>query len=261
MELGLGVHGEAGVASVPLASAREAVDRLLAHMMDPASATGLQLAAGGERLAVLLNNLGGTSKLEELVVGREVVRWLEARGHAVVRLWAGHMMTSLEMAGVLVSVLKVTDRPEWLELLDTPTLAPAWPVVLRAAAGGDRVTPARVAGPEEVAEVGMVRGARLSAEGEEKARAAIEAITDRLIKMEAELNVLDSGSGDGDCGSTLAAGARALQAALPSLALAHPLALLHELAGLAEGMGGSSGGLYSILLTAASRAFRDQVTG
>ena len=52
---------------------------------------------------------------------------------------------------------------------------------------------------------------------------------------------------------------RSLQAALPSLSLAHPLALLSELAGLAENMGGSSGGIYSILLTTASRAFKDQV--
>ena len=42
--------------------------RLLSHMTDPSSATCLRLAAGGERLAVILNNLGGTSKLEELVI-------------------------------------------------------------------------------------------------------------------------------------------------------------------------------------------------
>merc|ERR1712032_979277 len=53
----------------------------------------------------------------------------------------------------------------------------------------------------------------------------------------------------------------AIQATLPSLSLAHPLALLSELAGLAENMGGSSGGIYSILLTTASRAFKDQVGG
>merc|ERR1719435_174816 len=79
--------------------------------------------------------------------------------------------------------------------------------------------------------------------------------------MEQRLNELDSGSGDGDCGSTLAAGARAVQAALPALTLHHPLVLLGELASLAENMGGSSGGIYSILLTSASRAFQDQVGG
>ena len=63
--------------------------------------------------------------------------------------------------------------------------------------------------------------------------------------MEEKLNHLDSGSGDGDCGSTLASGAKAIKNALnsESLSLGHPLALLQELAALAENMGGSSGGM------------------
>ncbi len=48
----------------------------------------------------------------------------------MVRLYAGHLMTSLEMAGILVSVLKVTGRSDWLDWLDRPTAAPAWPVSL-----------------------------------------------------------------------------------------------------------------------------------
>ena len=113
MELGLGVHGEAGVASMPLSNARfpspswswcssfmhltskfpkssemshhnhlhhsvnhqwlttiharDAVKAILTHMTNPSSATALSLASSGERLAVIVNNLGGTSKLEELV--------------------------------------------------------------------------------------------------------------------------------------------------------------------------------------------------
>jgi hypothetical protein len=48
----------------------------------------------------------------------------------VVRLYVGHLMTSLEMAGILVSLLKVTGRSDWLDWLDRPTAAPAWPVSL-----------------------------------------------------------------------------------------------------------------------------------
>ena len=55
-------------------------------------------------MAVILNNLGGTSKLEELVVARELVSQLETRGYHVVRMYMGHMMTSLEMAGILVII-------------------------------------------------------------------------------------------------------------------------------------------------------------
>ena len=108
--------------------------------------------------------------------------------------------------------MKVTGRPDWEELLDAPTLAPAWPAVLRAASGPERVTPARVGGRrKEEEELGMMKGAKLGSEGEEKVKAALEGLTSQLISMEQRLNELDSGSGDGDCGSTLAAGAKAIQ--------------------------------------------------
>ena len=54
-------------------------------------------------------------------MAREVVSQLESLGHKVVRMWAGHMMTSLEMAGVLVSILKVSHtRDSRLYILDKP---------------------------------------------------------------------------------------------------------------------------------------------
>ena len=108
--------------------------------------------------------------------------------------------------------MKVTGRPDWEALLDAPTLAPAWPAVLRAASGPERVTPARVGlRRKEEEEVGMMKGAKLESEGEEKVKAALEGLTCQLINMEQRLNELDSGCGDGDCGSTLAAGAKAIQ--------------------------------------------------
>ena len=254
IEIGLGVHGEAGVGSVDLCSASEAVKRLLDHMTNKASNTRLDLRPG-ENLAVILNNLGGTSKLEELVLARELVSQLESRGYQVVRMYTGHMMTSLEMAGILISLLRVTDHPEWLEHLDAPTQAPAWPKVLSNAKNRNRQTPARLPITHSQAEM-VSKGASLSGEGEAILKRILETVTESLISMEEKLNQLDSGSGDGDCGSTLAAGARALQTALAGLSLAHPLALLQELASLAESMGGSSGGLYSILLTSAASAFQ-----
>jgi len=259
LEIGLGVHGEAGVGSVPLCTAKEAVKRLLDHMTNPDSATKIELKPG-EQLAVILNNLGGTSKLEELVIARELVQQLEGRGYKVVRIYTGHMMTSLEMAGILISLLKVTDHPGWLSYLDAPTDAPAWPCVLRSISGPERSNPSRIPVKEEIQEL-AVKGVKLGSDGEQIVKTTLEKITSSLVSMEAKLNELDSGCGDGDCGSTLTAGAKAIQAAMPKLSLAHPLALMHELASLAENMGGSSGGIYSILLTSAGRAFQDQVGG
>jgi len=260
MELGLGVHGEAGVSSLALTTASEAVSKMLDHMTDSNSDSRIELKPG-EKLAVILNNLGGTSKLEELIVAREVITQLEGRGHSVVRMWAGHMMTSLEMAGILVSILKVSEHPDWIQLLDSPTSAPAWPVVLHSVGGKERRNPDRVKVEQGTEELLIVKGAKLTDEGTIKVKTALERLSAVLVGMEDRLNELDSGSGDGDCGSTLAAGAKAVMDALPELSLAHPLALLNQLSSIAENMGGTSGGIYSILLTAGSRAFQDQVGG
>ena len=64
---------------------------------------------------------------------------------------------------------------------------------------------------KEEEELTMMKGAKLGEEGEKKVREALEGLTRDLVAMEQRLNELDSGSGDGDCGSTLAAGAKAIQ--------------------------------------------------
>jgi len=256
MEIGLGVHGEAGIGEVPLSSAKLAVKRLLDHMTNPASSTKLELNPG-EKLAVILNNLGGTSKLEELILAREVVLQLEERGHEVVRMYAGHMMTSLEMSGILISLLRVTEYPEWLELLDDPTEAPAWPVTLMSAGQRQRFNPAPVQASDSQAESWEERGPRLSSGGSSKVKKVLESAANLLISMEEELNLLDSGCGDGDCGSTHARGARALLTGLARLSVERPAVLLQQLGVLSESMGGSSGGVYSLLFTGAASAFQD----
>ena len=61
----------------------------------------------------------------------------------VVRALSGQVMTSLEMAGIQISVLKVTNHPERLKYLDAPTDAPAWPRPLMMPGRKDRFTPER----------------------------------------------------------------------------------------------------------------------
>ena len=60
---------------------------ILTHMTNPSSATALSLSSSGERLAVIVNNLGGTSKLEELVRKDKINWWLDGE-----KLWDFHMM-------------------------------------------------------------------------------------------------------------------------------------------------------------------------
>jgi len=262
IEIGLGVHGEAGVGQAPLCSAHDAVKKLLDHMTSSTSATRLDLGPG-EQIAVILNNLGGTSKLEELILAREIVLQLEGRGFKVMRFYAGHMMTSLEMSGILISILKVTNNPEWLEMLDAPTSAPAWPTPLHSVLSGpNRFNPEPIpVSKSEQEEDFAIKGVSLSDEGAKNVRTILLSASKALIDMEAKLNQLDSGCGDGDCGTTHAQGARVLKESLESLDTAHPSVLLRQLGVLAEKMGGSSGGVYSLLFTGAANAFMDQVSG
>jgi len=106
-----------------------------------------------------------------------------------------------------------------------------------------------------------LKGVKLSPAGVDKLKAILSTAARDLLTMEESLNLLDSGCGDGDCGSTHATGAKAILEALPTLEVAHPYVLLQELGSLCEKMGGSSGGVYSLLFTGGAGAFQDQVGG
>lgn len=124
VEMGLGIHGEPGVAKRSLQTANETTDAMLTILLK-AFGDSLPLS-----VAVLVNNLGGASALEvSLVLGRTVATLTE-KGIAVLRVYSGHVMTALNMHGVSISLLPI-QKPEWLELLDDPVTASGWP------SGGD----------------------------------------------------------------------------------------------------------------------------
>src|SRR5207237_10747828 len=90
------------------------------------------------------------------------------------------------------------------------------------------------------------------------APASVAAVCHPTISLEGKLNALDAKAGDGDTGSTLAGGARAILADLDQLPLADPAALCLALgARISRATGGSSGVLLSIFFTAAGGALRD----
>jgi dihydroxyacetone kinase len=230
-ELGLGIHGEAGVEQVDFAGARTAmamvVDRLLPHM-------------GKSDHVALLNNLGGTTPLEMSVLAEEMAR--SALG-ARVRWIIGPapLMTSLDMHGFSVSLLPVT--PDQVEALAAPAAPVAWPGL--AALGPVAVRPL----PDGLSPIQPEPSAHPAR------RALLERCCRALIAAEADLNALDAKSGDGDTGSTLASAARALNGALDRLPLADTTQLLRAVGiELSQTMGGSSGVLLAIFFAAAGDA-------
>ncbi|MCA1686371.1 MAG: dihydroxyacetone kinase subunit DhaK, partial [Planctomycetia bacterium] len=119
VELGLGIHGEPGVRRAPMEPADALTDRLLGAVLADAR------HKPGDRVVLLVNNLGGTPAMEMAVVARRAVEHLEAKGLCVERAYLGTFLSALEMAGVSLSVLRVDDRR--LSRLDASTDAPAWP--------------------------------------------------------------------------------------------------------------------------------------
>ncbi len=120
IEIGIGIHGEPGRRRVPLASADEITDALLNPVADD-----LGLAAG-ERVLLFVNGMGGTPASELYVVYRRARALLEGRGVQVTRSLVGNYVTSLEMQGASVTVLRLDD--ELTSLWDSPvhTTALRW---------------------------------------------------------------------------------------------------------------------------------------
>ncbi|WP_244486806.1 bifunctional sugar-binding transcriptional regulator/dihydroxyacetone kinase subunit DhaK [Aurantimonas sp. Leaf443] len=112
MEIGMGIHGEPGILREPLKSADEVTDAMLDRIFDE-----LQTEKGG-RVAVLVNSLGSTPLMELYVVNRRVRQRLEKRGIEVHATWVGAYCTSLEMAGMSVTLIHLDD--ELTPLLDHP---------------------------------------------------------------------------------------------------------------------------------------------
>ncbi|WP_435735564.1 dihydroxyacetone kinase subunit DhaK [Cellulosimicrobium sp. PMB13] len=117
VEIGIGIHGEPGRHRVPLAPADE-VTRML---LDPVS-DDLGLA-GGDDVLLFVNGMGGTPLSELYVVYGRARRLLEERGVRVTRSLVGNYVTSLEMQGASVTVLRLDD--ELTTLWDAPVRTPA----------------------------------------------------------------------------------------------------------------------------------------
>jgi len=248
VEVGLGIHGEPGRAKQALCPADELVGQLVGRI--------LAVLAPPPRVALMVNNMGGTSVLETHIVARAAAAALRAAGHDVARVYTGAFMTSLEMAGVLLSVLAL-DEPR-LARLDAPAAALAWPAVSFAGRGADasRVAPIVAAAP--TAAGGDDAGAGATSEAQTvRAAACVRAACGAAIAAEGALTRLDQTVGDGDCGATFRCGAQAVLDALPSYAASSPGQLCASMgATVRDVMGGSSGAIIGIMLHAASSALR-----
>ena len=118
MEFGMGIHGEPGTHRDTVRSA----DEIAAHLVSKILAD--MPVAKEEEAAVLINGLGGTPLMELYIVSRKVIALLEEQGVKIAKTYVGNYMTSLEMAGFSVSILRLDGQLK--ELLLAPADTPAF---------------------------------------------------------------------------------------------------------------------------------------
>ncbi|WP_077328025.1 dihydroxyacetone kinase subunit DhaK [Virgibacillus siamensis] len=117
MEVGIGIHGEPGIERETLKSADEIAERLTAKVLE-------DMDYADSDVAVMVNGLGATPEMELYIVNKKVQEILKEKGIHVYRTYVGGYMTSLEMAGCSVTLMKLDDNLK--ELLDAETSAPAF---------------------------------------------------------------------------------------------------------------------------------------
>lgn len=117
MEVGIGIHGEPGTHREPLKKADEIVDLLLEKIL-------ADLDYSGKEVAVMINGSGATPLMELFIVNNRVSDVLAEKGVKVYKTLVGEYMTSIEMEGFSISLLRLDD--ELKELLDAKADTPAF---------------------------------------------------------------------------------------------------------------------------------------
>ncbi len=116
--IGAGVHGEAGPASMPFTSSAVMIGKMCDMLIDDMPYNP------GDEIIVLINGMGATSMMEMSVVAQDVDKHVASRGIKVYDSVAGNFVTTQEMAGLSLSFLKLDD--ELKELWNDPCSSPAY---------------------------------------------------------------------------------------------------------------------------------------
>lgn len=248
MGVGLGIHGEPGVRDEPVGTADEVATLLVEGLLAerPEGASG--------RAAVILNGLGTVKYEEMFVVWKHVAGLLAERGLTVVRPEVGEHVTSLDMAGLSLTVMRLDEELErlWLAPADAPAFRRG--AVVDGPVGEERgevYAPGEDPIPEATAE---------SREGAARITEVLGALESLLTELEPELGRMDQVAGDGDHGQGMLLGIRAARAAAGRSAdggAGARTVLVQAGAAWSAEAGGTSGALWGAALTSLGSALAD----
>jgi triose/dihydroxyacetone kinase / FAD-AMP lyase (cyclizing) len=263
IEIGLGIHGEAGMKQSAVLTADEMAHIMIStiqqygRMDDDDNGTIIPFFKKGDDLCVLVNNLGGVSNFEMSILARSCIVALEGIefGAKATRVLVGSYMTSFDMQGVSLTLLNLNDQPELIQYLDAPTNAPAWAKcdVWSTPSGTQR--PSATVIPEIKVDVSATTSASTPPLTIEKFASIVQHqilnAAQKLSDAEALLTEYDTIVGDGDCGITMQRGAAAIMERITNgmIPVDHPVPMFAKMAdAVSESMGGTSGVLIELML-------------
>jgi dihydroxyacetone kinase len=252
MGLGLGIHGEPGIADHELPRASELAALLVEGVLADAP------EGAGTRVAAILNGLGRTKYEELFIVWGTASRLLREAGLEIVEPEVGELVTSLDMAGCSLTLMWLDDELEqfWAAAADTPAykkgaVGTSARGELRTAADSGAAAGAAADGHPADDEARFVAGTVL---------AALEAMAATVADAEEELGRIDAVAGDGDHGRGMVRGtAAAVAAARTAVTAGAGPATALTAAGddWAAKAGGTSGVLWGAALAALGRTLGD----
>ena len=119
IEYGIGIHGEPGYRKESMQPSRQLAEELTGKLLEAFE------AKSGERYALLINGMGATPLMEQYVFANDVASILEDAGLDVAYKKLGNYMTSIDMSGLSLTLMKIEDEA-WLEALESPVKTIAW---------------------------------------------------------------------------------------------------------------------------------------
>lgn len=119
IEYGIGIHGEPGYRKESMQPSRLLAEELTGKLIEAFE------AKTGERYAFLINGMGATPLMEQYIFANDVASLLGAAGLDVVYRKLGNYMTSIDMAGLSLTLMKIEDEA-WLTALESPVKTIAW---------------------------------------------------------------------------------------------------------------------------------------
>ncbi|BCW17682.1 D-erythrulose kinase [Arthrobacter sp. NtRootA9] len=247
MGLGLGIHGEPGLHDTDLPSAKELGQELVARLLSETPPNA------GDRIAVILNGLGSTKHEELFVLWATVAPLLRAAGYTLVMPEVGELVTSLDMAGVSLTVTWLDDElePLWVAPAETPAYRRGTAAAEVGASAGEDADDAG-------ADAGAYSATDASRGYAASCVAAIDAARTSLHEAEERLGRMDAIAGDGDHGRGMVRGVDAAAAAAAA-ALEQGAGAGDVLAAAGDAWADKAGGTSGVLWGAGLRAFGETV--